>query len=522
MEEAEKPNNRVGKNFLKHKKMSKKQKSENAIEYTGRYLVLLPEHSTTEDSIAEINSVSGLNLKSSLEFENEFFTAQDLKQSDGIILDKIGVAILNEKPKVDISVAAFGDHEVIVEPERVVYALNMDLESTAQKYVEGYRDAVMQLSEMLIGSETGSETDDQYNSQEFEVQSAGATWGLNATKVIPPNFTLTNPYNGAGIKVAILDTGFDFNHPDFAGRPVVHQSFISGQTTQDGHGHGTHCTGTSCGPISSSLATQRYGIAFAAQIYIGKVLSNAGSGGDGGILSGINWAVSNGCAVISMSLGGSVSGSGYSAVYETAAARALQLGSLIIAAAGNDSLRPNVIKPVSHPANCPSIMAVGAVDVNMNVAGFSNGGLYPTYGAVDIVGPGVAVYSSTKLPAKYASWNGTSMATPHVAGIAALYAQATGLRGINLWRKLTSTAKPLPLPFRDVGAGLVQAPNVRRLFPRPIPPFPRPFPIPTPWPIPGPIPRPGPMPQPGPRSASMDMEMDETSSEKPTFVGGKE
>ena len=494
--------------------MSKKKQSNDPIEYTGRYLVLLPENSTTEESIAELSSVGGLNLKSSLEFENEIFTAQDLKKTDGIILDKIGVAILNEKPKVDISVAAFGDHEVIVEPERVVYALNMDLDTSSAKYVEGYRDAVMQLSQMLIGSETGEETDQQYDSQGLDVLSVGATWGLNATKVIPPSAFYTNPYNGTGIKVAILDTGFDFNHPDFAGRPVVHQSFIAGQTTQDGHGHGTHCTGTSCGPISSPSAAQRYGIAYSASIYIGKVLSNAGSGGDGGILSGINWAVSNGCAVISMSLGGGVNGAGYSAVYETAAARALQLGSLIIAAAGNDSGRPNLIKPVSHPANCPSIMAVGAVDVNMNVAGFSNGGLYPTYGAVDIVGPGVAVYSSTKLPAKYASWNGTSMATPHVAGIAALYAQSTGLRGIHLWRKLTSTAKPLPLPVRDVGAGLVQAPNVRRFIVNPYP-FPK-----LPILIPKPFPKPIPIPTPGPRSASMDNEIDETPSENPTFVKG--
>lgn len=113
-------------------------------------------------------------------------------------------------------------------------------------------------------------------------------------------------------------------------------------------------------------------------------------------------------------------------------------------------------------------MAVGAVDVSMNVAAFSNGGLYPTYGAVDIAAPGVNVYSSTKLPTKYASWNGTSMATPHVAGIAALWAQASGLRGINLWRKLTSTAKALPLPGRDVGAGLVQAPTKTRLIKYPI------------------------------------------------------
>jgi subtilisin family serine protease len=449
--------------------MSKNLKTNEKVEYTGRYLVVLPEGSNTTDSINELSAVGGLNLKSSLDFKNEFFTAADLDETDGIVLDKIGVAILSKKPEIDISVAAFGEKQVIVEPERVVYAIQTMLDETTQKYVEGYRDAVNQLSEMLVGNDGKEES--IYQNGDSEVESIGSTWGLKATNVTPTAILRYNPYSGAGIKVAILDTGFDFTHPDFAGRTIIHSSFIPGQTTQDGHGHGTHCTGTSCGPLSPAPAIERYGIAYAAQIYIGKVLSNEGSGADGGILAGINWAIASGCAVVSMSLGARTTGAGYSAVYETAAARGLALGTLIIAAAGNDSRRPGVIRPVSHPANCPSIMAVGAVDSLMNVGNFSNGGQFPTYGAVDIAAPGVAVFSSTNLPTKYDTWDGTSMATPHVAGIAALYAQATGLRGISLWKKLTSTAKVLPLPTRDVGAGLAQAPTKSRLIvePRPIP-----------------------------------------------------
>lgn len=444
--------------------MSKTLKKEEKVEYTGRYLVLLPEGSNTSDSINQINSISGLNLKSSLEFENEFFTDKDLAKSDGIILDKLGIAIVNEKPKIENSISSFGDNQMIVEKETVVYAIGI-LDESTQNYVEGYRDAINQITNALVGSEFDESS---YTEQESEVESVSATWGLKATNVVPTNFLRYNPYNGAGIKIAILDTGFDFNHPDFAGRPVVHQSFIAGEASQDGHGHGTHCTGTACGPLNSPAASERYGIAYAASIYIGKVLSNGGSGGDGGILAGINWAIANRCEVVSMSLRGLVNGTGYSAVFETAAARALAQGTLIIAAAGNDSSRPGTVRQVMHPANCPSIMAVGAVDINMSVASFSNGGLYPTYGAVDIAAPGVGVYSSTKLPTKYATWNGTSMATPHVAGIAALWAQASGLRGINLWRKLTSTAKALSSPARDVGAGLVQAPTKNRLIKFPI------------------------------------------------------
>lgn len=448
--------------------MSKNVKKAEQVEYTGKYLVLLPEGANTADSISSINQDSGLNLKSSLDFENEFFTMKDLEDTDGIILDKLGIAILNEKPAVENSISSLGESSMIVEKERVVYAIHM-LDDTTQKYVEGYRDAVNQFTEMLVGSPLNEE---DYTSMEADIESVGSTWGLKATKVTPSTVLSYNPYTGAGIKVAILDTGFDFSHPDFSGRPIVQQSFVSGQASQDGHGHGTHCTGTACGPLSSVSASERYGIAYGSQIYIGKVLNNLGKGADGGILAGINWAIANGCSVVSMSLGAPTVNSGFSAVFETAAARALSLGTLIVAAAGNDSARAGMIRPVSHPANCPSIMAVGAVDINMNVAAFSNGGQFLTYGAVDIAGPGVNVYSSTKLPGKYAAWNGTSMATPHVAGIAALWAQATGLRGMNLWNKLIATAKALPQPKRDVGAGLVQAPTKLRLL--------RPFPFPKP------------------------------------------
>ena len=109
-------------------------------------------------------------------------------------------------------------------------------------------------------------------------------------------------YSGRGIKVTVLDTGFEVNHPDFAGRNILTQSFVAGEAVQDVHGHGTHCIGTSLGPrIPNPLP--RYGIAYGADIFVGKVLSNQGSGGDGDIMAGINWAVQNGCRVISMSLG---------------------------------------------------------------------------------------------------------------------------------------------------------------------------------------------------------------------------
>jgi subtilisin family serine protease len=263
---------------------------------------------------------------------------------------------------------------------------------------------------------------------------------------------------GKGVKVAVLDTGFDLHHPDFAGRTIVSSSFVQGEEVQDGHGHGTHCVGTSCGPREVETGPG-YGIAYEADIHVGKVLSNTGSGADGGILSGINWAITSGCAVVSMSLGARTTpGQAYSRTFERVATRAMQKGTLIIAAAGNDSdRRVGHIDPVGHPANCPSIMSVGAVDVAGKMAWFSCGTV-DAIGAVDLAGPGVDVQSSWPTPQRYKRISGTSMATPHAAGVAALIAQATGARGFELWARLSQTARRLPLLSTDVGAGLIQAP----------------------------------------------------------------
>ena len=215
------------------------------------------------------------------------------------------------------------------------------------------------------------------------------------------------------------------------------------------------------GPKCPRGSQRRYGVAYNAQIYAGKVLSNAGSGTDAQILAGINWAVTNKCAVISMSLGAPTRpGQAFSQVFEAVASRAAQAGSLIVAAAGNDSQRPSMVAPVSHPANCPSIMAVAALDVNGAIAPFSNRGINPNGGQVDIAGPGVDVYSTWPMPTRYRRISGTSMATPHAAGVAALLAEANpGVRGAALGRLLTSTAMRLTnLTSADVGAGIVRAP----------------------------------------------------------------
>lgn len=307
-----------------------------------------------------------------------------------------------------------------------------------------------------------------------------ATWGLEEAKV------LLSPLSGAGVRVAVLDTGLDLSHPDFVGRSIQPRSFAKRadgalESVQDTLGHGTHVVGTACGPKSSG-AGFRYGVAFEAEIFVGKVFNSAGQAPEANIIAAIQWAVNQGCRIVSMSLGipwTNLAGVPVNMIqqivqtYESISQEAIRpnpprspLGTAIIAAAGNDCKRlanPPVIFPVAIPALASKIMAVGAVDRNLRIAPFSNrGGLAGTPGAVDLVGPGVNVFSawpfSTAFGNRYNVISGTSMATPHVAGIATLIAEARpDWTAADILNTLMGMARPLDLSSLDGGRGLVQA-----------------------------------------------------------------
>jgi subtilisin len=292
---------------------------------------------------------------------------------------------------------------------------------------------------------------------------AFSTWGLQATRVVD------SEYSGAGVRVAILDTGIALEtegngnvryHPDFNGRTIVTRSFVEGITSaKDGNGHGTHCAGVACGSRQPSLPP-RYGIAYDAEIYVGKIVNDAGEGVDLWAIAGVDWAIRNGCQVVSMSIGGDpkMPGDPFNKAYEEIARRALAAGTVIIAAAGNDSSRPNPPLPIVGPADCPSVIAVTAVDHTLQLWPLCNAGINPNGGEMDFAAPGVRIYSSYVMP-EYKVKSGTSMATPYVAGIAALYAEANpGVVGKALWVLMKSLVHPLPLSPQDVGSGFIQAP----------------------------------------------------------------
>ena len=279
-------------------------------------------------------------------------------------------------------------------------------------------------------------------------------WHLTAINIGSTSAT------GQGIKVAVLDTGIDQSHPDFQGRiteGVNGASFVPGKTIQDGHGHGTHCAGLIAGP-AQPVTGPRYGVAPDVNLFVGKVLNDAGKGTDDQILDAIDWAVDCGAQIISMSLGSErYPGEEFAAPYEAVAKTLLisSPGVLLIAAAGNESGRPYYTSAVGNPAACPSFMSVAAVDEARRIADFSCAAM-DDIGLVDISGPGVAVYSSFK-GGGYRLLSGTSMATPIVAGVAALHLQQTpNSNAAALWKSLADSVVPLG-DASDFGAGLVQA-----------------------------------------------------------------
>jgi subtilisin family serine protease len=405
---------------------------------TGRSVVVFAD--PDEDGAATLRRLAGLSdVADSRDAEPGDADARALRQADAVVFPGLGLAVAAVDPQ-----RLAGDGAVLaVTPELVHHVLP----EVPEGYLAGYRDAVTDLTGRLLDlpGDTAEPTAPPF------ADTPQYTWGLQATEVP------TSPRTGRGIRVAVLDTGVDLTHPDLAGRSVTATSFVAGQSPQDGHGHGTHCVGTACGPRTPQ-GTRGYGVASDTEVFVGKVLSDEGSGTDAEILAGIAWAVRNGCQVISMSLGADVVEP--SPAYAAAGRRALDQGSLIVAAAGNNADRENGdVGFVGVPANSPEILAVGALDPFLAVAWFSaRSGAVPG-GQVDLAAPGVDVYSSWPLPDCYDTISGTSMATPHVAGLAALWAEETGLRGRELWQTLTGAARRLTAPSVDVGSGLPLAPR---------------------------------------------------------------
>ena len=253
-------------------------------------------------------------------------------------------------------------------------------------------------------------------------------WNLNA--VGAPEAWATG-YTGQGVTVAVVDTGVDLDHPDLVNNLFVNPGEIPGNGIDDdangfiddvhGYdfadndadpndvgGHGTHVAGTIAASKNSFGAT---GVAPDAKIIPVRVLGDDGSGSSLDVAAGIRYAAALGADIINLSLGG-----GYSRAIDAAIDYARSLGSLIVAAAGNESAsRPGY--PARFSASKDNVISVGAYNSSGSLARFSND--VGTSGAIQVDAPGVGIYS-TYVGGRYGSLSGTSMASPHVAGLAAL------------------------------------------------------------------------------------------------------
>jgi subtilisin family serine protease len=308
----------------------------------------------------------------------------------------------------------------------------------------------------------------------------GSTWGVKAVGAD------TSPFSGDGVIVAVLDTGIDASHPAFSDVTLVRKNFTS-ESDEDLRGHGTHCAGTIAG---RAIAGTRIGIApGVTTLVIGKVLGQGGGGSDV-LLVAIEWALQSGAHVISMSLGIDFPGfvaelehqglptematsmalEGYRAnvlLFERLASlvqarSAFGQACVLVAAAGNESRLPDFEIAVSPPAVADGIVSVAALGPEprgFTIAPFSNVG-------ARISGPGVGVVSA-KRGGGLTSTSGTSMATPHVAGVAALWVHKLRSSGQFTGRLLmdrlvgSGTTTGLRPDFHPahVGAGMVRAPQ---------------------------------------------------------------
>ncbi|MFE7245234.1 S8 family serine peptidase [Streptomyces sp. NPDC057580] len=273
-------------------------------------------------------------------------------------------------------------------------------------------------------------------------------------------------YDGTGTKVAVLDTGIDPNHPDVAGRVKKTQNFTDDPDAVDHHGHGTHVASTIAGSGAASGGKFK-GVAPGADLYIGKVLNSAGSGSDSGVMAGMEWAVAQGADIVSMSLGSAAGSDGTDPLSQAVNQLTESSGTLFVIAAGNTGPSKGT---VGAPGAAEDALTVGAVNKQDQLAGFSSRGPVKETFAVkpEITAPGVGIVAAraagttmgTPVDDNYTSANGTSMATPHVSGAAAILAQRhPDWTADRLKQVLVSTAKQGSYTAYQQGGGRVDVPK---------------------------------------------------------------
>ncbi|MEO3753501.1 S8 family serine peptidase [Streptomyces sp. B6B3] len=272
-------------------------------------------------------------------------------------------------------------------------------------------------------------------------------------------------YNGEGVTIAVLDTGITTQHDDVSSKVVAAENFTDAPDTDDHYGHGTHVASIAAGTGAHSDGTYT-GVAPGAQLLNGKVLDDQGTGYESGIIQGMQWAVDQGADIVNMSLGGSADTT-IDPLEEAVNTLSAESDALFVIAAGNSGIWG--ASTVGSPGTADAALTVGAVDKSDQLAGFSSVGPRLRDGAVkpDITAPGVAIGAAaapgsvladegTPVADGYVALDGTSMATPHTAGAAALLAQQhPDWDGERIKAALTASAQPGDHTVYEQGSGRV-------------------------------------------------------------------
>lgn len=268
---------------------------------------------------------------------------------------------------------------------------------------------------------------EQDQTMSISTTQTGATWGIDRIdqRALPLDGAYTYNADGTGVTVYIIDTGINFTHVEYAGRASTGiDEITSGGTAADCNGHGSHVSGTVGGTT--------YGVAKMVKLVAVRVLDCSGSGSISGVIAGIDWVTAHRVlpAAANMSLGG-----GYSAALNTSVENSIASGVVYAIAAGNSTADACS----SSPASAPSAITVGATDINDAFAYFSNYGT-----CVKLNAPGVNITSAWMGSSTATNTiSGTSMATPHVAGAAALYLQVNpAATAAQVQSALTGNATP--------------------------------------------------------------------------------
>ncbi|GAB2885986.1 hypothetical protein GCM10027074_63140 [Streptomyces deserti] len=280
------------------------------------------------------------------------------------------------------------------------------VKKTFSKALNGYTATLSATEAKRLAADPAVASVEQNQRVQLAATQSNAPWGLDRIDQtsLPLSGTYTYPDSaGSGVTVYVIDTGVRITHAQISGRASYGYDAVDGDTTaSDGNGHGTH--------VATTVAGSTYGVAKKAKIVAVRVLNNSGSGTTAGVIAGIDWVTSNrsGPSVANMSLGG-----GASTALDTAVRNSIASGVTYAVAAGNSSTTASS----SSPARVSEAITVGATTSTDAKASYSNYG-----SALDIFAPGSSITAGWHTSDTATNTiSGTSMATPHVAGAAAVY-----------------------------------------------------------------------------------------------------